>query len=72
MRRITPGSSMRAMMRHVAAQPTIGDYARCVVEVTDALRVGRFVALGEAVGAFVATALATAYPDRIERLVAGA
>ena len=33
---------------HVAEQPTIGDYARCVVEAVTALGVGRFVALGEA------------------------
>ena len=33
---------------HVAEQPTIGDYARCVVEAVTALGVGRLVALGEA------------------------
>ena len=54
---------------HVAEQPTIGDYGRCVVEVMDALGVGRFVALGEAVGALVAAELAASRPDRVERLV---
>jgi pimeloyl-ACP methyl ester carboxylesterase len=54
---------------HVVEQPTIGDYARCVVEVMDALAAGKFVALGEAVGALVATELAVSYPDRVERLV---
>jgi pimeloyl-ACP methyl ester carboxylesterase len=54
---------------HVAEQPTIGDYARCVVEVIDALGAGRFVALGEAVGALVAAELAASYPERVERLV---
>jgi pimeloyl-ACP methyl ester carboxylesterase len=54
---------------HVAGQPTIGDYARCVVEVMDALGVGRFVALGEAVGALVAVELAASCPERVERLV---
>jgi pimeloyl-ACP methyl ester carboxylesterase len=54
---------------HLAAPPTIGDYARCVVEVMDALGVGDFVALGEAVGALVATELAASYPDRVVRLV---
>jgi pimeloyl-ACP methyl ester carboxylesterase len=53
---------------HVAAQPTIGDYARCVVEAADALGAGRFVALGEAVGAFVAAELAASHPDRAERV----
>ena len=54
---------------HVAAQPSIGDYARCVLEVMDALGVGRFVALGEAIGAVVAVELAAAHPERIERIV---
>jgi pimeloyl-ACP methyl ester carboxylesterase len=54
---------------HVAAQPTIGDYARCVMEVMDALGVGKLVALGEATGAAVAVELAAAHPDRIDRIV---
>jgi pimeloyl-ACP methyl ester carboxylesterase len=54
---------------HVAAQPTIGDYARCVIEVADALGAKRFVALGEAVGALVAAELAASHPERIERIV---
>ena len=54
---------------HVAKQPTIGDYARCVVEAMDRLGVGRFVALGEAVGALVAAKLAASYRDRTERIV---
>jgi pimeloyl-ACP methyl ester carboxylesterase len=54
---------------HLAVQPTIGDYARCVIEVADALGAKRFVALGEAVGALVAAELAASHPDRVERLV---
>ncbi len=54
---------------HVATQPTIADYARCVVEVADALGVGKFVALGEATGAVVAVELAASYPDRVARIV---
>lgn len=54
---------------HVAKQPTLADYARCVVEVMDALGVGKSVALGEATGAAVAVELAASHPDRIERIV---
>ena len=54
---------------HVAGQPTIGDCARCVVEAATALGVGRFVALGEAVGALVAAELAASHAERVERLV---
>ena len=42
-------------------QPSIGTYARCALEVMDAL--------GEAVGASVATELAVGSPGRIERVV---
>ncbi len=54
---------------HVARQPTINDYARCAMEVMDALGVARAVAMGEAMGAAVATALAGDFPDRVERVV---
>lgn len=50
-------------------QPTINTYARCVIEVMDALGIGRAAALGEAVGAAVSTELAFAFPQRIERVV---
>ncbi|HTO49766.1 MAG TPA: alpha/beta fold hydrolase [Burkholderiales bacterium] len=54
---------------HVAKQPTIADYARCVVAVMDALGVGKFIALGEATGAVVAVELAASHPDRVGRIV---
>lgn len=57
------------MSDHLALQPTIPDYARCVTEVLDALGVGSFTALGEATGAAVSVALATAAPQRVERAV---
>lgn len=57
------------MSDHLAVQPTIPDYAHCVIEVLDALGVGRFTALGEATGAAVGVALAAAAPRRVERAV---
>jgi pimeloyl-ACP methyl ester carboxylesterase len=54
---------------HVAEQPTLPDYARCVVEVMDALGVREWTALGEATGAAVSVALADLYPDRVGRIV---
>jgi pimeloyl-ACP methyl ester carboxylesterase len=54
---------------HVDWQPTIEDYARCVVEVMDAHKIERVFALGEAVGAAVSIALAANWKDRIERIV---
>lgn len=50
-------------------QPSIGTYARCIVEVMDALGIDRAVSLGEAVGASVATELGVAHADRIDRVV---
>lgn len=54
---------------HVAEQPSINDYARWATEVMDHLGVTRAAAMGEAVGAAVATALAGDFPDRVERVV---
>lgn len=45
------------MSDHLALQPTIPDYAHCVLEVLDALGVGAFTALGEATGAAVSATL---------------
>lgn len=50
-------------------QPSIGTYARCIVEVMDALKIERAAALGEAVGASVATELGCGHADRIDRVV---
>lgn len=53
---------------HIAS-PTIEDYARCEIEVLDALGITEATSLGEATGAAVAVELACAYPDRITRAV---
>ena len=53
----------------VFAQPTIADYARCVVAVMDHVGVERATALGEATGAFVSAELAAAHAQRIEAAV---
>jgi pimeloyl-ACP methyl ester carboxylesterase len=57
------------MSDHVMQQPTIGDYASCVIAVMDALGVKSATALGEATGAFVSAELAAAYPDSIHHAV---
>lgn len=55
---------------HVVTQPTIEDYARCVIEVMDQLEVERAFALGEAVGAGVSYALGANYKQRIDKVIA--
>ena len=42
---------------HIDWQPAIEDYARCVIEVMDALKIERAFAMGEAVGAATSIAL---------------
>lgn len=54
---------------HILWQPSIGTYARCIVEVMDALHIDRATSLGEAVGASVSTELGFAHADRIDRVV---
>jgi pimeloyl-ACP methyl ester carboxylesterase len=54
---------------YVEQQPTIGDYARCVTEVADALGIQKFSVLGEAVGAAVSIELAAAFPQRVNKAV---
>lgn len=54
---------------HVADQPSIADYARCVREVLLALGVEKVMALGEATGAAVVVELAVAHADFVERVV---
>jgi len=54
---------------HVDWQPTIEDYAGCVIEVMDAHDIGQAFALGEAVGAAVSIALSANWPDRVTRVV---
>jgi pimeloyl-ACP methyl ester carboxylesterase len=55
---------------HVASQPAIEDYARCVIEVMDALKIERAFALGEAVGAAVSYALGAYHKSRIDKVIA--
>src|SRR5689334_143272 len=57
------------MSDHVAEQPTIADYARCVLAVMDAAGVERATALGEATGAHVSIELAASHPSRIDGAV---
>lgn len=54
---------------HIDWQPAIEDYARCVIETMDALKIDRAFALGEAVGAAVSIALGANWPQRIDRVV---
>lgn len=54
---------------HVAKQPSIGDYARCVAAVMDALGIREATLLGEATGAAVAVELAVSQPARVSRVV---
>jgi pimeloyl-ACP methyl ester carboxylesterase len=54
---------------HIDWQPAIEDYARCVVEVMDALGIERAFALGEAVGAATSIALGGRWPGRIDKVV---
>ena len=56
------------MSDHVAEQPTIGDYARAGVAVLDALDIRSCHLLGEAVGAIVATEIASRFFDRVQSL----
>jgi pimeloyl-ACP methyl ester carboxylesterase len=51
-------------------QPSIEDYARCVIEVMDALGIEQATALGEAVDAGVSYALGAGWKKRIGRVVA--
>ena len=54
---------------HIDWQPKIEDYARCVIEVMDALGIERAVAMGEAVGAAVSIALGSAWRERIGKML---
>jgi pimeloyl-ACP methyl ester carboxylesterase len=54
---------------HVAEQPSFADYARCAVEVMDALGIAGTSVLGEAVGAGVSVEIANTYPSRVDKVV---
>jgi len=57
------------MSDHIDVQPTIEDYANCIIQVLDGLGIRHAAALGEATGAAVATALGGLYADRIPAVV---
>lgn len=57
------------MSDHVDWQPAIEDYARAALEVMDALKIERFHAMGEAVGAATSLALAANHAARIDKVV---
>jgi len=57
------------MSDHVSGHPTIGDYAKVVTELMDALGVKRADIYGDTVGTYVAVELANAYPDRVEKII---
>jgi pimeloyl-ACP methyl ester carboxylesterase len=50
-------------------QPSYADYVDCAIAVMDALDIRDAAAMGEAVGAGVAAALANAHPDRVGKVV---
>src|SRR4029450_8920403 len=52
------------MSDHVYTQPTIEDYAQCVIAAMDAAGVQRATALGEATGACVSPELSSAFRQR--------
>jgi len=54
---------------HVPCQPSIADYARWTLELTDGLGIRSFTVAGEATGAFVAAEAAAQAPDRVTGLV---
>jgi pimeloyl-ACP methyl ester carboxylesterase len=54
------------MSDHIDFQPSIADYAECVIAVMDGLGIGRACAVGEATGAAVAIELGVAHPTRID------
>lgn len=53
----------------VEGQPGVDDYAGAMLQVLDALGVGRVVAVGHHTGAVIAVELAAAAPGRVERVV---
>lgn len=57
------------MSDHIDWQPAIEDYARAALEVMDALKIRRFHAMGEAVGAATSLALAANHASRIDKVV---
>ena len=69
MRAIAVDYPSHGMSDHIAWQPSIGDYARAVLAVLDALGIEKAVVLGEATGAGVAVELAGHHADRVSKAV---
>ena len=53
----------------VEGQPTVGEYARAVVDVLDALKIDQAVFVGHHTGAVISIELAAAFPERVDRVV---
>ena len=54
---------------HLREQPSIGDYARCVAHVLDALGYAHAHVLGEATGAAVCIEFASSFPQRVDKVI---
>jgi pimeloyl-ACP methyl ester carboxylesterase len=57
------------MSDHIPFQPALADYAKCVIEVMDALAIDRASMLGEAIGAVLSLELAVTCPERVEKAI---
>lgn len=57
------------MSDHIDWQPAIEDYARAALAVMDTLKIQRFHAMGEAVGAATSLALAANHAARVDKVV---
>jgi len=53
----------------IDVQPSIADYANCVIDMMDGLGIARAAALGEATGAAVSVELGVAHADRIDAAI---
>ena len=62
----TPGYGMSTPP---PGQYTVADYARCVVGFLDALQIERASIFGHHTGAAIASEVAAAYPDRVDRII---
>jgi len=53
----------------VPGRPSVADYAGAVLQVLDALEIGRVIVVGHHTGAVIAIEMAAAFPMRVERVV---
>lgn len=68
MRAVAPDYPGCGSSDHISFQPSIADYARWTLELTDALGVDSFAVAGEATGAFIAAETAAQAPGRVTSL----